>query len=237
MSYFHSNDKSLQWWKLHWKKQHFSMFFTDYSWLYTIGILLWWLMQQSPYHIYSCVYCLVEIFPKTNQLLGYLLPYWLLNFGSVYLKDERCVECPRFWAFFGTHIICVKNAIPNHHFTKLEIDVNVFVVSIDYVCVNVQFDLFSIHPNWFVEYPSRLVGFCPSTVLQSSIVQMQSPGPTNAFAHIAADQIESWSNPPITFWRFMVGTPCLVFPCPISDPEMGIEKWVPDFFLRFRRTY
>ena len=42
-------------------------------------------------------------------------------------------------------------------------------------------------------------------MFQSSIVQMQSPGPTNAFAHIAADQIESWSNPAGTFCRFDVG--------------------------------
>ena len=43
-------------------------------------------------------------------------------------------------------------------------------------------------------------------MFQSSIVQMQSPGPVpNAFAHIAADQIESWSNPTATLCRFAVG--------------------------------
>lgn len=115
-------------------------------------------------------------------------------------------ECPRGpLAFFGTyHLHIIPGIAPFHkigNWCKCIRCINRLCL-----CVNVQFDLFSIHPTWFVEYPPQPVGFCPSTVLQSSIVQMQSPGPTNAFAHIAADQIESWSNPAGTFWRFiMVG--------------------------------
>lgn len=203
VSYFHDNDKSLKWWNLHWKNK---TFFTAFSWLYTIEILLWWLMKQSPYHIYNCVYCFAEIFPKNQPTFGLPATSLIVEF-RIHLPQRRTVCGMSPWTLvrFLEHMICVKNTIPNHHFTLGNWCKCIRCINRLCLRVDVQFDLFSIHPNWFVEYPSQPVGFCPSTVLQSSIVQMQSPGPTNAFAHIAADQIESWSNPVGTFWRFAVG--------------------------------
>ena len=107
---------------------------------------------------------------------------------------------PESLAFFWNPSFA-NHSILYHHFTLGNWCKCILCINRLCLCVNVQFDLFSTHPNWFVGYPSRPVGF----MFQSSIVQMQSPGPTNAFAHIAADQIESWSNPAGTFWRFAVG--------------------------------
>lgn len=133
VSYFHDNDKSLQWWKLHWKKKKRLL-------LIIVGYTVihyrdppWWLLKQSPYHIYNCVYCLVEILPNTNQLLGYQKSSLMIEFRIRFPQRRTdgvwrdwCLQVFRFrnvpWILgvFLEPIICESfHTIPPFHIGKL----------------------------------------------------------------------------------------------------------------------
>ena len=153
-----------------------------------------------------------------------MLPHWFLNFGSLYLKDERCVECPRSWEFFGTYHLRKKyHTKPPFHIGKLMYMYSLYQL-IMFVC-KCPIRLVFYTSNWFVEFHPDQWDFVRQEYWNQIYCENLHLGvrhhpfenedhvpilhcadavarPTNAFAHIAADQIESWSNPAGTFCRF-----------------------------------